>query len=147
MGEASDRMSGKAPRNGAPVDVPGTARDIDVLRDEIGGLVAELDRRRHEAFDVGLQLRRHPLVAAAAVSTVALVVGGLVAAAIRARRRRQSRVEQARRLRRAFGRMVRHPEEFDREPGILERVAMAAVGVAATTLAKQLVQRAVPARS
>jgi len=35
--------------------------EIAALREELSGLVAELDRRRHEAFDVKLQARRHGL--------------------------------------------------------------------------------------
>jgi len=52
--------------------------DIDSLRQEIDGLVFELDRRRHALLDVGGQLRRHvPAVSAIGLS----LVGALAAAA------------------------------------------------------------------
>jgi hypothetical protein len=38
--------------------------EIAVLRDELAGLVAELDRRRHELTDFKLQARRHAVGAA-----------------------------------------------------------------------------------
>jgi hypothetical protein len=142
MGEGPDRVS--ADGGGEPVGR--AARDVTVLRDEIGDLVDELDRRRHEAMDIGLQIRRHPLIAVGAVTAVALLAGGLVAVAVRNRRRRDRASEKVRALRRAFGRMARHPEEFSREPGMTQRIVTAALTVAATTLVKRMVERSVPAR-
>jgi len=40
-------------------DADALATEIASLRSEIGALVRELDRRRHDALDVRLQLRRH----------------------------------------------------------------------------------------
>ena len=66
-------------------------REIDALRDQLDGIVGELDRRRHEAFDVRLQLRRHrTAVATVGVVAAALVVSGFVA--WRNARRRQDRL-------------------------------------------------------
>ena len=63
--------------------------EIESLRSEIGGLVDELDRRRHEATDVRLQIRRHPRAAALLLGVVALsVIGRLVLL----RRRRATRL-------------------------------------------------------
>ena len=52
--------------------------EIAELREEIGGLVAELDRRRHELLDVRLQFRRH--VVATTITALSLLgaVAGLV---------------------------------------------------------------------
>jgi hypothetical protein len=50
--------------------------EIECLRSELGGLVHELDRRRHEAVDVRLQIRRHPRAVALALSLVALTIVG-----------------------------------------------------------------------
>jgi negative regulator of sigma E activity len=61
--------------------------EIEELRQDTHVLVAELDRRRHEALDVGLQVRRH----AYGISAVAAVAATLVTAAVvvsAARRRR-----------------------------------------------------------
>ncbi len=123
------------------------ARDIEVLRGEIGDLVDELDRRRHEAMDLGLQIRRHPLVAVGAVTAIALLAGGLVAVAVRNRRRRDRAAEKMRAVARAFGRMARHPEEFARAPGLTERIVAAAATVAATTIVKRMLERSIPARA
>ena len=63
--------------------------EIESLRGELGALIGELDRRRHEAFDLGLQVRRHPVAVAVAAATLALAVGGLIALVVAGRRRRQ----------------------------------------------------------
>jgi hypothetical protein len=49
-----------------PVEIE---QEIEELRAELGGLVAEIDRRRHEALDLRLQLRRH-------APTVIVLLGG-----------------------------------------------------------------------
>jgi len=65
--------------------------EIDRLRDQLDGMVGELDRRRHEVFDVRLQLRRHgTAVATIGVVATVLVVGGFVA--WRNARRRQDQL-------------------------------------------------------
>ena len=52
--------------------------EIAELREELGGLVTELDRRRHDLLDVKLQFRRH--VVGATVTAVSLIgaIAGLV---------------------------------------------------------------------
>ena len=52
--------------------------EIAELREELGGLVAELDRRRHDWFDVRLQVRRHVV----AVTVTAVSLFGAVAALV-----------------------------------------------------------------
>jgi hypothetical protein len=138
MGSGTDRMS----TNGSG-RVEEVSHEIDTLRGSLGGLVAELDRRRHEAMDVRLQIRRHPLAAALAVGAVALVAGGLVALAVAARRRRESRAYRVRQMRRAVGRFVEDPRSVARERGLFEKIIAAAGGAAAGTLAKRLVTRVV----
>jgi hypothetical protein len=68
---------------------PEIEREVEGLRSELGGLVGELNRRRHDATDVRLQLRRHSgavllVIGVAAVSAIAQVVV--------ARRRRAQRL-------------------------------------------------------
>ncbi len=60
-------------------------RQIEGLRGELSGLVGELDRRRREAVDIPLQIRRHPLSFAAVVLSAAGLIAGIVA--LRRRRR------------------------------------------------------------
>jgi hypothetical protein len=76
--------------------------EIEGIRENLTGLVGELDRRRREMFNLPLQIRRHPLVLAGA----ALAVGGLVALGVfltvRSRRKAKSIPARLRRLRRAL---------------------------------------------
>ena len=63
------------------------ASEVRTLRGELGGLVSDLGRRRREAFDVRLQIRRHPRAAfIAAAVPAALISGAIVRSRRRARR-------------------------------------------------------------
>jgi hypothetical protein len=62
--------------------------EIESIRSELGDLVDELDRRRHEIVDVRLQARRHPRAIALAVTAAGLIVAGHMAL----RRRRSQRL-------------------------------------------------------
>lgn len=140
MGQGADGMNGAR-------DVGRVSGEIEALRGELGGLVEELDRRRHEAFDLGLQARRHPVAIAVAATAAALVVGGLLAYAARDRRRRRRPSARARETRRALARLLDNPERVAAEPSVANKVATAVLTLVATTLAKRLVDRKVlPAR-
>lgn len=141
-------MSDPIRRNGSTraADVGKVAGEIDVLRHELGGLVAELDRRRHEAFDVRLQLSRHPVLVATVATLAALLVGAGIAVVVRNERRRRRPSARAREVRNAFARILEHPRQVASQPSIGNKIATA-VGVAlATALAKRLLDRSVPAR-
>lgn len=121
--------------------------EIDTLRGELTGLVAELDRRRHEAFDLRLQLQRHPVAAAVAAVAAALVVGGALAIVVRGRRERRRPSVRAREARRALARLLDHPDRVAAEPSAAVRIATAALSVAATTLVKRFIDaKVVPQR-
>jgi hypothetical protein len=137
MGEGADRVRDGSPR---PEDVVG---EIDVLRSELGGLVAELDRRRHEAFDVRLQASRHPLVVAGVATVVALAVGGAIALAMRDVRRHRTPAARAQDVRAAFSRLAQHPRRVAAEPSIPTKLATAVAVALATALVKRLVERTV----
>jgi len=138
-------MGGGANRvNGAGEETVGkVSGEIDALRGELGALVAELDRRRHVAFDVGLQVRRHPVAVALAAATLALVAGGLIALAVAGRRRRQRPSVRARETQRALLRIARKPHRVAAEPSMPGKIAIAAATAAAAALARRLVQRQV----
>ena len=139
-------MSNDSPRDGSPreADVGRVAGEIDVLRTELGGLVAELDRRRHEAFDLRLQASKHPVLVAAVATVTALVVGGVLALLVRDARQRRRPVARAREVRDALSRLVAHPREVASQPSISNKI-VTAIGVAvATTLVKRMVSRSVP---
>jgi hypothetical protein len=111
--------------------------DIERLRGELDAMVDELDRRRHEAFDVRLQLRRHRgLVVGVAAVAVLLTGAGLYAWA--ASRRRQDRLlVRMQHLARAIAIMARNPERLERalegrpQPGSVITSALTKVAGAA----------------
>jgi hypothetical protein len=135
---------------GAPGEVGRVSGEIDVLRRDLGELVSELDRRRRELVDVRLQLRRHPVVVVAAVGVGALLLGGLLARAVRDRRRRSRPALRAREARRALSRLLEHPQRVAAEPGIAAKIATAAGVAAGSAIARHLAHlamaRAVPPR-
>lgn len=138
MGARTDGVNG---REGG--DVGRVSTEIATLRDELGGLVGELDRRRREAFDLRLQARRHPVALAVTVTAVALVVGGVVAIAVRARHERRRPSVRAAEARRALSRIFAHPERVGARPSVAQKVLAAALAAAATTLVKRIVERRV----
>ena len=138
MGQGADRVNGPDPTVGR------VSGEIVSLRGELSALVAELDRRRHEALDVRLQVRRHPVAAAVAAATLALAVGGLLALAVATRRRRRRPSVRAREARRALARILEKPHRVGVEPSVIGKVVAAAVTAAAASLARRLVQRQVP---
>jgi hypothetical protein len=122
-------------------------REIETIRDNIGGLVSELDHRRHEMFDVGGQLRRHG--AALAIGGLVLagaIAGGLLLARRRARAR-QSVPGRAVRIGNALARIVKHPERQAPPPPSVGLKILAAAGTAAASfLVKRLLQRLIDER-
>jgi hypothetical protein len=134
-------------KNGSShADVGRVSGEIDTLRNELGGLVAELDRRRHEALDLGLQVRKHPLLVAAVATAAALVLGGALALVVHGRRERRRPSVRARETRRALARLFDHPNRVASEPSVATKVGTAVAVALATALAKRLVARSVPAR-
>jgi hypothetical protein len=115
--------------------------EIAVLRDELTGLVAELDRRRHELTDYKLQARRH-------VVGITLTGAGLLASAAgfvwlsvwRSRRRSQATARMGR-LREAVSRMVDRPDRVASGPGIPARILTAAANAAVATAIKKVLER------
>lgn len=107
--------------------------EVAILREELARLVAELDRRRHELFNVRLQARRHALGAALTGVGLLSAASGFVWLQTWRTRRRQSRLAQAGRLREAVSRMIDRPERVATEPGILGKIATAAANAAVAT--------------
>ena len=115
--------------------------EIAILREELGGLVAELDRRRHELMDIKLQARRHALGATlTGVGLLASAAGFVWLGAWRARRRRTVTARLGR-LREAVSRMVERPERVATERGIPARILTAAANAAAATAIKKVLER------
>lgn len=147
MGERENSLTEprQRPADASPGPSHRIEKELSTLRDEIGDLVGELDRRRRELFDLRLQLRRHPVALPLAGVAVALVLGGAVAMLVRNERRSRRPSQKVRQLRRAVGRMISHPERVGRgEPPPGEKI-LAAIGTAAATLlVKRALERAVP---
>jgi hypothetical protein len=141
MGEGADRVKNGSPR---AADVGRVAGEIDVLRHELGGLVSELDRRRQEALDVRLQVRRHPILVASVVTVAALLVGGAIALVVREARERRKPTRRARDVKDAFSRLLEHPREVASQPSVGNKIATAVGVLVATTVAKRLLERSVP---
>jgi len=119
--------------------------EIEEIRDHLGGLVSELDQRRHRLNPVAVVGRRPWTFAVSGVVVVGLVVGGLALQRRRARER-DSWVNQGKRLRSALRRAVDRPDKVAKaEPSIgmkvLSTAATAMAAVAARRLAIRLFAR------
>jgi hypothetical protein len=113
--------------------------EIEVIRDDLAGMVGELDRRRHELFDV----RRHavPLILVSA-ALLAIATGGITLAV--ARRRHRARLgPRLGRLREAVERMIDKPKRVANNPGVGRKIVGAGGAAAASVLAKHLAKRLV----
>ncbi len=138
MDEGKDRVTG--PKAGAKTDPEKRAAELEqkaeAIRDNLDGLVAELDYRRHEA------VRRwaKPLAIGAAVLGAG-VVGLLVWRRVR---RRPSRLG---RLRAAIERAMAHPDRVAKTtPSMAKKIAAAAGTAGVSVAARRLVSRVLPAR-
>jgi hypothetical protein len=125
----------------SPSDQKAMAAEIEGLRDDLGRILSELDRRRRELLDPRVLLRHHPAVAVTA-GVVAAALGGAVALLIWNRRRQSRPAARTRELRRAVGRLLHDPRRVAKEPSMGIKIATAAGSAAATLAVKQLVSRA-----
>ena len=118
----------------------------DAVRDRLLDTIERLDRKRHDLFDVGAQLRRHR--GALALATFAL---GLVAAVSVMGWRRAGQRHLWRARRRALFRVWRRPDRVarfqERSFGaeLTRRVLLAVIGFGLRELGKEQVRRALPA--
>ena len=116
---------------------------IGLVRDELGGLVAELDRRRHEAFDIKLQVRRHALETTLTALAFVAAATGFVWLTVRRTRRRQRMTSRMDRMREAVARMMERPDRVAAEPTIPAKIATAALNAALATVIKKALERVV----
>ena len=117
--------------------------EIASVRSELDVLLAELDRRRHNALDLELQVRQHALgIAVTAVAFVGAASGFVWFGVWRARRRRRL-IAHGDRLRIALSRMMAHPERVAHEPTMFSKIVTAAVNAALASLIKKTLDRAV----
>jgi hypothetical protein len=127
-------------------DVRRVSGEIATIRNELGSLVAELDRRRHEAFDLKLQARKHPVAVAVAAGGAALVLGGLIALVVRSRRNARRPSTRMRETRRAMARLLEHPDRVAAEPSIPNKILTGVAVAAGTAFAKAMIDRSMRTR-
>ncbi len=142
MDAGEDRLTG----NGRAKDVGELEGEIGSLRDEIDVLVAELDRRRHQAFGAVAAVRnaRIPLILAGVAAGA--LFAWWVYAAIHERRDARRPVVKLRRLRAAVARAIDDPERVAAgDPTMKQKVAARLLTTAGTALitagAKALLNR------
>jgi hypothetical protein len=117
--------------------------EIAALRGELDVLVRELDRRRHEALDVKLQLRRHAVGATVTGAAFVAAAAGFVWLGAWRDRRRQRLMSRAGHLRRALSRMIEQPERVAAEPTVPVKILTAAANAAVAAVIKNVLERVV----
>jgi len=125
------------------VDPQQLEAEIAALRDELGALVAELDRRRHDLLDVRLQLRRHAWQIAIAGVGFSTAIAGLVWLGTSRAQRGRGLLSRASRLREGLARMVERPERVAAEQTVVGKLLTAAATAAVAAAAKKVVDRVV----
>ncbi|RIL05728.1 MAG: hypothetical protein DCC71_09245 [Proteobacteria bacterium] len=88
--------------------------EIHAIRDDLSGLMSELDRRRHAALDWRLQLRNHRRELMIAAGGLALAVAGGVAVRHAMRQRRQQPIARVQRLGHALDLILQDPDSLAR---------------------------------
>lgn len=121
----------------------GLELNVELVRRRLDATIRELDRRRHDAFDIRRQLRRHALPVIGGIAALAAAVATLTVWALRRRSDRQRLRPRMHRLRRAVARMIDKPDRVAREtPNVGRKIAAAVGTTTATMLAKKLLRRA-----
>ena len=142
MGEGTDRVRAGQAKQEPQKPARELETEITEIRSRLDRSLAELDRRRHELTDVRLQVKRHPLVVAAAGVALLAMAGG-VAYAVWAARQRNKPMSKARRLKHALSRMMEEPHKVAKaEPTVPEKILAAAGTAAATMVVKRMMERA-----
>jgi hypothetical protein len=117
-------------------------REIEDVRDDMGRIVGELDRRRHDRFDWRVQVRSHARAVGIVALSLVVAMGGAIGFSIWRARRRARPMAKARRLREALSRIVEHPEWVARpHPSVGKKALGAAASAFAGTLSKAAAQR------
>jgi len=106
---------------------------VEAIRDNLGGLVGELDRRRHRLTVAGK--RALPYVAGVAGTAALGITGALIW-------RRRNRPSRARRMLAALRRISAHPDRVGKsEPSVIRKILAASGAAAASMLIRRLMER------
>jgi hypothetical protein len=130
---------------------PGVTRDtvheigneVAHVRGELDVLLGELDRRRHEALDVPLQLRRHATGVGLTVLALTVAAAGSVWLTMWRRRRRARLRARLGRLSQAVRRITERPERVAAEPTIPAKIVTAAANAGVAMLVKKLLEHGI----
>ena len=115
--------------------------EIVTLREDLARLVAELDRRRHEALDVKLQVKRHALgVLLTGAAAVAAALGLRWLGTRRARPHR-GLLAKAHQVRDGLSRIVEKPERVAAKRTALTEILTAAANAAVAIGIKKVLER------
>ncbi len=117
------------------------AGEIATLREELAGLVAELDRRRHETLDVKLQVKRHGVEMALAAAALVAAAAGLVWLGAWRSRRREDLLSRGTKRPRAWSRIIDKPDRVAAEPSVAAKILAATSSAAAAALVKKVLDR------
>jgi len=127
-------------------DVRGVEHNIDDIRQHLGELVGELNRRRREAMDLKLQFHRRPVTLVLTAVAAVGVIAGAIALVVLHWHHRRTLVGRADRMRGALRRVARRPELLaESEPTVGHKVAAAGGTAIAAALGKHLVKKLVSA--
>jgi hypothetical protein len=119
-------------------------QEVEEIRENMTGIVRELDRRRHQFLDLRGQLRKHAVPLALGALTLALLVGSAAGFSAWRRRERNRPLARARNLRRALSRMIAHPELVAQpRPSIARKALASAASAVAGSLAGSMTDRIV----
>jgi len=116
-------------------------REIEGIRDNLGHLLGELDRRRHRLAPRAL-IRAHPVIATALGIAVITALGEGIRWHVRRARRQQTVPGRLSRLGAALRRAIGTPDLVAKAPPSTGgRILLAVSTAAAATTARQLVRR------
>lgn len=114
---------------------------VEAIREHLGGLLTELDRRRHAVSPARLA-RHFPFAAVLGVATLAGVAAGAIAWKVRQSKRDNTLPRRISRLKLAVRRAVNRPEQVAKpEPNLPMKVATAIAVTAAGAITKRLIVR------
>lgn len=116
--------------------------EIGVIREDLGLLLGELDRRRHDLLDWRGQLAKNAVPIAIAAVGVAALGGGAVAWAIHRHDVASRPAEKRRALKKALDRAIRHPNRVaGGKPHPASSLGYKILSVAGSALAAILVRQ------
>jgi hypothetical protein len=137
----SERLSLLSPSD-ARESVEQLAGKVKEVRENLGRMTSELDRRVHDALQPIVR-SRVPLTVVGLGGLTLLLIGNVVGLVRRKKRKEANLLEKGRRLGRAVVRVVENPDRMAQPPqGLGREVLGVACTVAAATLAKKLIDRA-----